>query len=182
MHCVNMRPLSLSNVGQSLCPNDLRPMYNHGAQNDKTSHFVAGHERLQKTIEEFERNWEEIYQLSIISMKKWLQDSVTLEKGDLVAVSDIKPGYQQLALVEKVSPDSNGHPRYFTISYVSNEKRKLIDRPGSSLTFLLSGDEGAEGKVRDPLSYLPEEAKLKKKIRKPVRVAIPSQPEEIVNL
>ena len=47
----------------------------------KTSHFVAGHEKLQKTIEKFERNWEEIYQLWIISMKKWLQDSVTLEKG-----------------------------------------------------------------------------------------------------
>ena len=60
-------------------------------------------------------------------MKKWLQDSVTLQKGDLVAVSDIKPDYQQLAIVEKVSSDTNGHNRYFTISYVSNGKRKLID-------------------------------------------------------
>ena len=100
----------------------------------------------------------------------------------MVAVSDIKPGHQQLALVEKISPDTNGHPRYFTISYVSNGKRKLIDRPGSSLSFLLSGDERAEGKVRDPLTYLPEEIQLNKKIKKPVHVAIPSQPEEIMDL
>ena len=180
MHCINMRPLSLSNAGQSLCPNDLRPMYNHSAQNDKSSHFVAGHEKLQKTIEDFERNWEEIYQLSIISMKKWLRDSIILQKGDLVAVSDIKPGYQQLAIVEKVSPDTNGHNRYFTISYVSNEKRKLIDRPGSSLTFLLSNEERKCGKVRDSLSYLPEEVKLKHKTK--VRVTVPIQEEQIVNL
>jgi hypothetical protein len=55
MHCVNLRPLSMSNVGQSLCPNDLRPMYNHGKQEDKTGNFMAGHEGLQKTVEEFEK-------------------------------------------------------------------------------------------------------------------------------
>ena len=182
MHYINKRPLSLSNVGQSLCPNDLRPLYNHGAQENNTNHFVAGHESLQKTIKEFEQNWEEIYQLSIISMKKWLRDSVTLQKGDLVSVSDIKPGHQQLALVEKISNDTNEHPRYFTISYVSNGKRKLIDRPGSSLCFLLSGDERAEGNVRDPLTYLPEEIKMSKNVKTPVHVEFNKNSEEILDL
>ena len=71
--------------------------------------------------------------------------------------------------MEKISPDTNGHPRYFTISYVSNGKRKLIDRPGSSLCFLLSGDERAEGKVREPLTYLPEEIKMRN-VKTPVHV------------
>ena len=181
MHCINQRPLSLSNVGQGLCPNDLRPLYNHETEENKTNNFVAGYESLKKTINDFERNWEEIYQLSIISMKKWLRDSVTLRRGDLVSVSDIKPGHQQLALVEKISPDTNGHPRYFTISYVSNGKRKLIDRPGSSLCFLLSDDERKEGMVRDPLSFLPEEMKIRKN-EKPIHVIVPEDCEEIIDL
>ena len=78
MATVNNRPLSLSNVGRSLCPNDLRPLYNSAPDKEKTDNFIAAHESIQSTIDEFERNWQEIYSLSIIKMKKWLQDSVTL--------------------------------------------------------------------------------------------------------
>jgi hypothetical protein len=113
-------------------------------------------------------------------MKKWLKDSVKLMKGDLVAVSDIG-NRQQLALVDSVRNDANNHPRYFTLSYMCNGKKKLIDRPGSSLTFLLSGDEREDGKIiTDSLSYLPEQINMKQKNK--IRVTVPSQEEEIVNL
>ena len=106
-------------------------------------------------------------------MKKWLQNSVTLQPGDLVAVSDIKPNHQQLALVEAVKTDTNGHERYFSISYVSNGKRKIIDRPGSSLCFLLTKEEREKGNVRDSLSYLPEQVEPRKETK-----IIVSHPQE----
>ena len=125
--------------------------------------FITAHETLQKTIESFEQTWLEVYSLSVLKMKKWLQDSITLQIGDLVCLSDIKPNYQQLALVESIKKDTNGHPRYFTVSYISNGKRKTIDRPGSSLCFLLTKTEREQGKIRDPLSYLPEAVQSRKK-------------------
>ena len=70
-----------------------------------------------------------------------------------------------MALVEAIKKDTNGHPRYFTISYISNGKRKTIDRPGSSLCFLLTKAEREQGKIRDPLSYLPENVQKRKKTK-----------------
>ena len=75
---VNNRPLSLSNVGRILCPKDLRPLFNSALDKEKNYNFIAAHESLQSTIDEFERQWQEIYSMSIIKMKKWLQNSVTL--------------------------------------------------------------------------------------------------------
>ena len=165
MSTINSRPLSLSNAGQNLCPNDLRPLHNNAPDNEKSNDFIAAHETLQKTIESFEQTWLEVYSLSVLKMKKWLQDSITLQIGDLVCLSDIKPNYQQLALVEAIKKDTNGHPQYFTISYISNGKRKTIDRPGSSLCFLLTKAEREQGKIQDPLSYLPENVQKRKKTK-----------------
>ena len=92
-------------------------------------------------------------------------------------MSDIKPNYQQLALVEAIKKDTNGHPRYFTISYISNGKRKTIDRPGSSLCFLLTKAESELGKIRDPLSYVPENVQSRKKTK-----VLVSHPQDCVEI
>ena len=97
-------------------------------------------------------------------MKKWLGDSITLKKGDLVTVSDIKPGHQQLAIVEDIRFDTNNHPRYFKISYIQAGKRKLIERPGTSLCFLQSSEDRQNEVIRDPLAYLSEHVKINKRI------------------
>ena len=106
MYVVNQRPLSMSNCGTSLCPNDLKPHFSSLPQESKTQSFIAGYESLRRTVQEFEQAWTVLYCYAIVGMKKWLADSVTLEPGDLVAVDDIRPGYQQLALVETHRPST----------------------------------------------------------------------------
>ena len=181
MFSINQRPLSMSNCGQDLCPNDLRPLYSNLPQEAKTQSFIAGYETLQRTIEEFEQAWSVLYSYAIVGMKKWLTDSVTLEPGDLVAVDDIKPGHQQLALVESVKPDTNEHPRYFEISYVQGGKRKYIMRPGSSLCFLQSAEDRANGVIRDPLSYIPENVRMSK-AKLPIKVSVDTRSPTIQDL
>ena len=41
MFSINQRPLSLSNCGQNLCPNDLKPLYSNLHQEAKTQSFIA---------------------------------------------------------------------------------------------------------------------------------------------
>ena len=181
MFLINQRQLSLSNCGQNLCPNDLRPLYSSLPQEEKTQSFIAGYESLKKTVQEFEEAWSVLYSYAIVGMKKWLNDSVKLQPGDLVAVTDIRPGYQQLALVESVKPDTNEHPRYFEISYVQGGKRKNIMRPGSSLCFLQSAEDRTNGVIRDPLSYIPENVRMNK-TKMPIKVSVNTRSPTIQDL
>ena len=177
MKKINDRPLTLSTSMKSLCPNDLRPCFNHGES--KSADFQLMYGDLQKTIQRFHENFDETYAASLIAMKKWLQDSHTLQPGDLVCLSDIT-GRNQLALVDSIREDQNNHPRYFTLKYVSNGKVKKIERPGPSLTLILTEEELRDGVIRDPLSFGNPNAQMQKK--KKLKVMVPRLAEKILDI
>ena len=157
MFKVNSRPLSMSNTGLALSPNDLRPLMGDKVLHEKESNFLKAYENLQETIRQFEVNWEIVYQVSITKMKKWLKDSIKLKEGDLVLCFDIQPGKKTLCLIEKVISDTSGRERYFELSYTLNGKRRTVQRAGNSLVFLQSEEERTSGRVRDSLSFLPKD-------------------------
>ena len=177
MRKINDRPLTLSTTMKSLCPNDLRPLYNQGE--GKPVDFQLAYGNLQKTILQFYQNWEETYASSIIQMKKWLSDSHQLRTGDLVCLDDIN-GHKQLALVDQVREDGNQHTRYFTLKYVLNGKVKKIERPGPSLTLILTEEELLNGSIRDPLSYGNPSFQRQKK--KKLKVSVPRNQEKILDI
>ena len=157
MFMVNSRPLSMSNAGLALCPNDLRPLVGDTLLGEKENNFLDAYENLRETIKRFEDNWNVTYQVSITKMKKWLKDSIKLQKGDLVLCSDIQAPKKTLCLVEKVLKDTSGRERYFQLSYTLNGKRKTVQRAGNNLVFLQSKEERESGRVRDSLSFLPKD-------------------------
>ena len=113
-------------------------------------------DRLRKTEEEFKNAWEQLYSLSIISLKKWNKNQNVPEVGSLIQVSDIS-GKPQLGLVESIRSDGANHPRYFKISYVDkNGKRKYLERTAQSLCHLLTKTELENEVIRDPIDFLDE--------------------------
>ena len=157
MYLVNSRPLSMSNLGVSLSPNDLKPIMGETALSEKKINFLDGYQSLQNTIKQFERNWEITYQLSITRMKKWMQDSVSLSVGDLILCTSIRPPHKTLCLVDRVIDDTAGRERYFELTYTLNGRRKKVTRAGNDLVLLQTKQEREEGVINDSLDYLPEE-------------------------
>jgi transposase InsO family protein len=167
MDTINKRPLGLSRAGKMISPLDLRPISRRCDVEDNS--LLAMNDRLKKTVEEFKEAWEELYSLSIISLKKWHKDKNTPDIGSLVQVSDITNS-PQLALVEAIRKDGADHPRYYKIKYVDKSgKQKSLQRTGQSLCLLLTKAELESGSTRDPIEFLTSgqilnQRKTKKKI------------------
>ena len=151
---VNRRPLGLSRSGAQICPLDLRPLCRPAENNSRS--LLSMSDRLRRTEEDFKEAWEQLYSLSILSLKKWNQNQNIPEVGSLIQVSDIC-GKPQLGLVESIRTDGADHPRYFKISYVDRiGKRKYLERTAQSLCLLLSKEELENEIIRDPIDYLEE--------------------------
>ena len=147
----------MSNAGVALSPNDLKPFMGDKRLHEKESNFLKAYENLQETVKQFENNWEVTYQVSITKMKKWMKDSIRLQKGDLVLSFDVQPNKKTLCLIEKVLKDTSGCERYFELSYTLNGKRKTAQRAGNNLVFIQSEEERLSWRVRDSLSYMSDE-------------------------
>ena len=172
MATVNKRPLGLSGANKMICPLDLRPISKICEVQDNS--LLAMNDRLKKTVEEFKEAWEELYSLSVISLKKWNRDKNIPDIGSLVQVTDItnKP---QLALVEAIRKDGGNHPRYFTIKYVDKSgKQKTLERTAQSLCLLLTKAELEDRKVRDPIDYL-EPGQFLNKLKTKKKIAVKVQ-------
>ena len=153
---VNRRPLGLSRSGAQICPLDLRPLRRPVTAENNSRSLLSMSDRLRKTEEEFKEAWEQLYSLSIISLKKWNKDFRVPQVGDLIQISDIS-GRPQLGLVESIRSDTANQGRYFNISYVSKDgKRKHLERTAQSLCLLLSKEELENEIIRDPIDFLTE--------------------------
>ena len=178
MATVNQRPLGLSGSGNQICPLDLRPISRRCEVENNS--ILALNDRLRRTEEEFTDQWKNLYELSILSLKKWNKDKPSsILPGSLVQISDIT-GRPQLGVVESVREDGGNHPRYFKIKYTDKSgKKKYVERTGQSLCLLLSEDELKARTVRDPLDYMEEGQLLNKlKTKKKLIVKVQHHAEE----
>ena len=71
--------------------------------------------------------------------------------------------------------------RYLEISYVQGGRRKYTMRPGSPLCFLQSAEDSANGVIRDPLSYIPENVRMNK-TKLPIKVSVDTRSPTIQDL
>ena len=180
-YTINRRPIGISSSLENVKPADVIPVW---SKIDPKTTMMGCTKAIESAQEEFKKKWEELYKISILKQRKWLQSNHDLEAGDLVLILDLKTklGYPRNGRITNVEKDTSGVKRYYTVEYKNGKKFSVVTRPAQSLVIVMKKNEQDEDKVIDSISFLEESDLIVHEKKKKIAVQSMNAESEIVDI
>ena len=102
MYHINQRPIGTTSTLDYLRPCDIIPIY---SKLDTGLNMSGCSEVIRMAAEEFREKWKQIYLVSILRQKKWLNTNHSLKIGDVVMINDLlnPQGYPRYAKIKEMN-------------------------------------------------------------------------------